>query len=346
MAYGSNNYGKKKSNWLNWLYTVVMLVVVIVAIALIYGYNPFRSKETAPPEPVAQIPITEKKATAPKTISVEERKPAAAPQTSSPNNVAPMDANSRITAGISEAMSCLNAQPPRIIEARDRLNDLLREQLTPQQSAHIKEQLSALSDKWLFSRTIFPQDGLCGTYTVKPGDIFSMIGRQFKVPPDILMEINKIKNAQSLQANQTIKVINGPFHARVSRSAFKLDLYLQDTYVRTYRVGIGKAGMETPRGLWKAKPDGKLIRPDWTDAITGKVYKSDSPDYPLGDRWISLEGINGEAKDKTGFAIHGTNEPNSIGTACSQGCIRMLNEDVLLIYNLMMPGFSQVEVVD
>ena len=346
MAY-QNKYGKKKNTWLNWLYPVVMLVLIGVAVALIYDYNPFRKKQTSDVPVSAEVKV-EKKAPVADVVApaVSKTEPVSEPCSTSAAPAPAVDPNAKIASGISEAMSCLNAQPPRIIEARDKLNDLLRESLTPLQTAYIKEQLSALSDKWLFSRTIFPQDGLCGSYTVKPGDLFAIIGRQFKVPYEILMDINKVKNAQALQAGQTLKIVNGPFHARVFRSTFKLDLYLQDTYVKTFDVGLGKPGMETPKGLWIAKSDGKLIRPDWTDPVTGKVYNSDSPDYPLGDRWISLDGVQGDAKDRIGFAIHGTNEPNTIGTASSQGCIRMKNEDVLSVYNILIPGFSQVEVVD
>jgi len=104
--------------------------------------------------------------------------------------------------------------------------------------------------------------------------------------------------------------------------------------------------METPTGFWVVKPDGKLIKPVWTDPVTGKTYHPESPDYPLGSRWIGLEGVSGQAKDRTGFAIHGTKKPGEIGTAGSQGCIRLHNGDVIRVYNLLMPGFSQVEVVD
>ena len=40
---------------------------------------------------------------------------------------------------------------------------------------------------------------------------------------------------------------------------------------------------------------------------------------------------------RTGFAIHGTKEPEQIGTAGSRGCIRMYNDDVVLMYNLLVP---------
>jgi lipoprotein-anchoring transpeptidase ErfK/SrfK len=166
------------------------------------------------------------------------------------------------------------------------------------------------------------------------------------VPYEILQQINNIGRPEALRAGEKIKVINGPFHARIYRSAFTMDLFLQNTYVRSFRVGLGKRGRETPKGLWRVKPSGKLITPTWTDPDTGKTYKAEDPDYPLGSRWIALEGIEGNAVGRTGIAFHGTKDPNLIGTADSRGCIRLDNGDAILVYNLLVPTFSQVEIVE
>ena len=160
------------------------------------------------------------------------------------------------------------------------------------------------------------------------------------------MEINNIKRPESLRAGETIKVINGPFHVRIYRSSFTLDLFLQNTFIRSFSVGLARAGHETPTGLWIVKPDGKMISPTWTDPDTGKTYEAEDPDYPLGSRWIGLEGVKGAAKGRTGFAIHGTKNPDEIGTASSRGCVRLHNGNVVLMYNVLMPGVSQVEIVD
>ncbi len=193
---------------------------------------------------------------------------------------------------------------------------------------------------------MYPEDKLCAGYKVNPGDVLENIGKKFNVPYEILMQMNNIAKPELLQAGVAIKVINGPFHARVWRSTFTMDLYLQNTYVRSFPVGLGKPGMETPTGRWRAKEGGKLIQPIWTDPVSGRTYHPEDADYPLGSRWIALEGLEGAAVGKTGFAIHGTKSPEQIGTPGSQGCIRLHNGDAILVYNLMMPGASLVDVVD
>jgi LysM repeat protein len=322
----------------NRIHIVLALLVVAVVIAFVYRPYPFSKKEA---------PVTSD-VNAPEVNEITTPKP---PEPKPELNVLDIpeptaEDNPKVTELIAEAVALTDEKIGKIIEARDRLNEALLLPISNQQRTFIKSQLAALADKWLFSRTILPDDKLCSSYTVKPGDLLKKIGEQFKVPYETLMQINNIRSPEALRAGETIKVINGPFHARVYRSTFTMDLFLQNTYVQSFPVGLGKPGMETPTGLWVVKPGGKLIKPVWTDPITGKTYHPESTDYPLGSRWIGLEGIDGQAKDRTGFAIHGTKDSNEIGAAGSQGCIRLHNGDAILVYNLLTPGLSKVEVVE
>jgi lipoprotein-anchoring transpeptidase ErfK/SrfK len=51
---------------------------------------------------------------------------------------------------------------------------------------------------------------------------------------------------------------------------------------------------------------------------------------PLGTRWIGIS--------KKGYGIHGTNSPKSIGRAASLGCIRLRNEDVEELFEMVSVG--------
>lgn len=61
---------------------------------------------------------------------------------------------------------------------------------------------------------------------------------------------------------------------------------------------------------------------------------------PLGARAMYLYSAHGD----TLYRIHGTNEPDSIGHAVSSGCIRMLNDDVVDLYERVKIG-TQVIVI-
>jgi len=330
-----------------WLYVALFSLVIVVVVAAVYKrFGKSKSEGSA----TLTSTGVEKETKAPPIAAPEpEPKPEPAPQAEPNLSEAALASvagpNSKAVELITEAMELLKKQPAEIIKARDILNDALLP-ADRQQQEFVKEQLSELADKWLFSRDILPQDRLCSRYEVKPGDRLSEIGKQYKVPYEILMEINGIKRAETLPAGGTIKVINGPFHARVSRSTFTMDLYLQKTFVRSFTVGLGMTGRQTPTGLWVVKPGGKSERPIWTDPDTGIVYHPEDPNYPLGSVWIELEGLEGEAVGQMSFGIHGTKDPKTIGAASSRGCIRLNNGDAILVYHLLEPGYSRVRVLE
>ena len=357
----------------NRTYTILVAVLVIGVVIAFY-YGPFGKNEadiidiapqgdtkvdiTAPYESeitkepvVTQEPVVTKEPGVSQTVAfvppvVMEKKPELPKIAPEPTPGQSIEPNPEAGALIAKAAALLNETPGKIVDAREKLNQALRMPMSPQQRSSVKDQLSELSNQWLLSRNVLTDDPLCESYQVRPGDLLTTIGDKYKVPYEILMTINRINRPESLQAGLPIKVIKGPFHAKVYRSTFTMDVYLQNTFVRSFKVGLGKPGLETPTGLWRVKSDGKLEKPIWTDPASGKTYHPEDPDYPLGSRWIALEGLSGEAKNRTGFAIHGTKEPEQIGSAGSQGCIRMHNGDAILVYNMMFPGLSQVEVVD
>lgn len=254
--------------------------------------------------------------------------------------------NSEADKLIAQANELLKQGMSQIIPARDKFNEALRSRtISAQQAQFVKKQLSSLADDWLFSKSVLRDDTLCENYKIQSGDRLQVIGEKNKVPFEILMTINNISDAKKIQVGQNIKIVKGPFNAKVYRSSFTIDIYLKNTYVRTFKVGLGLEGSETPTGLWKVKSGGKLIEPVWTDP-QGKTHYPSDPDYPLGSRWIALEGVSGQAVGRAGFAIHGTREPESLGTASSQGCIRMENKAAILVYNMLIPDYSTVEVLD
>jgi lipoprotein-anchoring transpeptidase ErfK/SrfK len=336
--------GRRLSLNINGIYIILALLIVVAILAVIYGRSPFGSNEEETvkilPEPNLEGEATQQ------PIATFAAEPKIEPNVTSLASKTTITTSTKVTELIAEAMALINDQPSAVVEARDRLNEALLICQDAKQQDFIKEQLSKLAERWLFSKSLFPNDRLCDRYRVKNGDQLRIIGLRHKVPYELLAQINNIANPQVLQAGQTIKVINGPFNVRVSRSTFTMDIYLQKTFVQSFPIGLGKPGKETPTGLWRVKKDGKMERPIWTDPDTQRVYKPTDPDYPLGSRWIELEGMEGPAKNRTGFGIHGTKDPETIGTAESRGCIRLHNGDAILVYNLLVPIYSLVRVED
>ncbi len=113
-------------------------------------------------------------------------------------------------------------------------------------------------------------------------------------------------------------------------------------YARRYGVGVGRAGL-----AWKGKAivGRKAEWPRWTP--TKNMIKREPEKYarfangvpgginnPLGARALYLYR-NGR---DTLYRIHGTNEPWTIGKAVSNGCIRLVNEHVIDLYERVPVG--------
>ncbi|OXU14380.1 L,D-transpeptidase family protein [Sedimentisphaera salicampi] len=254
------------------------------------------------------------------------------------------DESDIISDKISQARSLVRSE--KVIEARDMLNNTLSRYPDSLERRALKDMLEKLSESWLFSEEVLKGDPHCHYYTVERGDMLSRIGDEYNVPWEFLLKINDMLRPEQLRAGEDIKVVKGPFNLIVNKSTYNMDLYLDNLYVKSYPIGIGREEHATPTGMWVVKPGGKMVSPTWTDPDSGRTYDAMDPDYPLGKRWIALKGISGEAKGRTGFAIHGTSEPESIGQKSSRGCIRLSNEDVVEVYDLMMPGESHVQIIN
>lgn len=231
------------------------------------------------------------------------------------------------------------------VEARKVLSDLLRQSLREDEAREVRSLLTRIADETIFGAKRAANDPLVEDYTVQSGDVLLNIGKKFGVPAEGLMLINGIKDARTLRAGQHLKVVRGPFHARISKSAFRLDIYLGDTYIRSYRVGLGTEN-GTPEGTWKVK--NRLSNPTYYPPASSnekRIIAADDPKNPLGEHWIGLEGASGGAVGREGYGIHGTIEPESIGKAVSMGCVRMLNEEVAVLFGLLTPGQSTVTIV-
>jgi hypothetical protein len=230
----------------------------------------------------------------------------------------------------------------QVIAARQELNRMLAISRDPVEQAELRRHLEKVADATIFSRERRADDPLTDTYTIQPGDVLINIGRQFHVPHEVIMMINGIEDATRIRAGQQIKVPRGPFHAKIYKSKFRLDVYLQDLFVRCFPVALG-TDAATPEGKWNVKE--RLLNPAYyppASAEIKRVIPPDDPTNPLGEHWIGLEGIEGDAVGREGYGIHGTIEPESIGKAVSLGCIRMHNKDVAFLYKLMLPGRSTV----
>ena len=115
----------------------------------------------------------------------------------------------------------------------------------------------------------------------------------------------------------------------------RLYLVLGQGRALAYPVGVGRSGRQ-----WsgRATIDGKHVRPAWSPPPDiarehpkmARVIPGGSPANPMGVAAMTLSGGD--------YAIHGTNNPGSIGGFVSYGCIRMYNQDITDLFDRVNVG--------
>lgn len=148
-----------------------------------------------------------------------------------------------------------------------------------------------------------------------------------------------------------IWLLAGPAMAAPQKVSFVTDAAVGTVVVRTterqlylvlgkgmalrYPVGVGRAGREW---VGTSAIDGMFVAPNWAPPAEIRrdrpslpaMIPGGSPDNPMGAAALTLAGGP--------YAIHGTNDPASIGSFVSYGCIRMLNADITDLFARVRRG--------
>ncbi len=165
------------------------------------------------------------------------------------------------------------------------------------------------------SQTVCPTSNY---YVIQSGDTLSSVAKAFNISVNELITANPGIVPENLTVGQIICLPIAPLPVLISISltAKRLSFYRQGKLVKSYPIAIGKLATPSPVGTYKI------------------VNKQVNPGGPFGTRWMGLS--------KPGYGIHGTNNPASIGTAVSNGCIRMYNKDVNELFSQVSIGTTVI----
>jgi lipoprotein-anchoring transpeptidase ErfK/SrfK len=342
---------------------IVTAVVLVIATVAIVKYQSVKSKKpqvSAKPTLMAAVPGNPGAADvgkpAAKTV-VPPQPPADHPPAAPPIAPAPPAKNEAPPQNLPPSADLFDAAAAQVkagdlVGARKLLNDsLVSGTLSGADADTAMKQIAELNKTLVFSDRRFKTDPHGGTYMVKPGDRLGAIADQYQVPVQILLQINNLKSGKDLKADMPIKVIQGPICAIVTKGKFKIDLYFNapggpnSTYLTSFPVGLGTDN-STPTGTWIITV--RVANPSYNspEGRASQHFAGGDPKNPIGPFWLGLAGTDGQAVGKQSYGIHGTIDPDSIGKQASMGCIRLKNEDVEKVYDLMVAKKSVVVVRD
>lgn len=120
-------------------------------------------------------------------------------------------------------------------------------------------------------------------------------------------------------------------------------LYLVTGYGEAlrYPVAVGRMGKQWSGTAFVA---GKYVNPAWSPPAEIRRDKPSLPDIIPGGSKSNPMGTRALVLDRGQYAIHGTNNPKSIGTFASYGCVRMLNSDIQDLYDRVGVGTTVVVI--
>jgi len=192
----------------------------------------------------------------------------------------------------------------------------------------IQERIEELNMKIMFSSAM---DDCSVRYTVKSGDTLSGIAKKHNTTVGLIKRANGL-DSDIIILGQELKITNCKFSVVVDKSQNLLFLKRGDEVIKTYLVSTGKDN-STPIGNFKIV--NKLTNPTWYK--TGAVIPPDSEENILGSRWMGF--------DLKGYGIHGTTEPKKLGRQITLGCVRMKNEEVEELYDIVPTG-TEVTIIN
>ncbi|NCD33545.1 MAG: L,D-transpeptidase [Spartobacteria bacterium] len=197
------------------------------------------------------------------------------------------------------------------------------------QQAEIEEALGRLHTEMVFTPNQMSEKV---DYVIKSGDTLGRLASAHGTTVELIQKGNNIKGSL-IRPGDFIRILDGTFAIEVDKSDNTLVVTLNDRFFKRYRVGTGKYG-RTPVGDFKITD--RQVKPTW--------WRPDGKRIPFGDK-ENLLGTHWLSLDVRGYGLHGTWEPDSIGSQSSAGCVRMLNENIEELYNLIPLG-TKVTIKD
>lgn len=229
---------------------------------------------------------------------------------------------------------------------------LLEANTTHRQAQLLRDELTAINESLLFSPVADPNDPMTETYKIRSGDSLSRIAsrRELATHWKLIARVNQIADPSKIRLGQNIKLVRGPFHAVVHKSAHRLDVFHGSPgnpdswlFIKSFDVGLG-SNDGTPIGEFTVSAN-KLENPGWVNPRDAREqYAPNDPDNPIGEFWIGLTGV-GQYASLTSLGIHGTIDPDSIGSDESMGCVRLAEGEIDVVYELLAEHISRVLIV-
>jgi lipoprotein-anchoring transpeptidase ErfK/SrfK len=216
-----------------------------------------------------------------------------------------------------------------LLPARQQLQALLPSLQDPLDRLRAETLLGEVHTRLVFSPAAMPEKT---EHIVRSGESLGTIAKRYGTNLELIAAAHNIQR-HLIRPGDRLQILQGPFHVSVSKSRNEMIVRHNDAFFKRYVVGTGSDG-STPVGsyvitLRMAQP--VWYRPDGIPIAYGH------PENLLGTHYLKL--------NVPGIGLHGTWEPESIGSQSSAGCVRLLNREIEELF-LLLPEGTPVEITD
>ncbi|UDQ97675.1 L,D-transpeptidase family protein [Lentisphaerota bacterium WC36G] len=178
-------------------------------------------------------------------------------------------------------------------------------------------------------------------YQVQRGDALQKVAKKFNSTVAAIQKQNGMDKFNfNIRVGENLNVYNGQWRIVVNKSKFLLMLFDKDNLFSAYSIALGKNN-KTPIGNFKIVS--KVIEPDWYSG-TERIAYGDERNV-LGTRWMEIKSTDKNNKELKGYGVHGTWERDSINKMRSNGCVRMLNENVEELFDII-PLNTPIKIIE
>ena len=191
----------------------------------------------------------------------------------------------------------------------------------------VQDKLGTLNINLILSPTPMPQTVF---YEIVPGDSLGKLARVYHTTPQLIKRANGLKS-DVIRTGEKLRIWTAPFNVLINKSQNVLFLKSGEEVLKIYHVSTGKDNI-TPVGTFKIAT--KIEKPVWF-RNGGAPIPSESPENELGSRWMGFD-------TDPHYGIHGTLHPETIGQQVTAGCVRLANQDVEELFDILPVGTEVV----
>jgi lipoprotein-anchoring transpeptidase ErfK/SrfK len=181
-------------------------------------------------------------------------------------------------------------------------------------------------------------------HRVAKGEVPGAIAKRYRIGDGLIARLNRDYAPTRLQVGQSLKVLDlsdRSLSLVVDRKRYRLGAWRTAPgggwlLLAYLPVGLGAPETPTPSGTTKVVE--RARDPEWRDPVSGVVHAPGTPGNVLGGYWMRLdpEGIG-----TSGIGLHGYTAEDPalwLGRDASNGCVRMRQDDMDLVFHLALEG--------